>query len=216
MKLCDLLQIIPGVTAVIGSGGKTGLITHLAEELKDRGKVVICTTTKMWAPAPGQIRCELREEAELALQAADVIYVGAVNEQNKLVPPAFDGWQTLADYLLVESDGAAGLPLKAHAPWEPVLPEGRSQTICVVGASGIGKPLALVAHRPEQFAQLCGKSVTDTVWEEDIAAVLNNEHFHDRVFINQTDLADAAELACRLRCAVVTGSLKEGRWEAFD
>lgn len=215
MKLCDLLHITPGVTAIIGSGGKTGLITQLAGELKERGKVVICTTTKMWAPAPGEIRCELREEAELALQAADIVYVGPVNGQNKLIPPAFDGWQTLADYVLVEADGAAGLPLKAHAPWEPVLPEGRTQTICVVGASGIGKPLALVAHRPEQFAALCGKSVTDTVWEEDIAAVLNGEGFHDRVFINQTDLADAADLARRLRCAVVTGSLKAGTWEAF-
>jgi len=213
MKLCDLLHITPGVTAIIGSGGKTGLITQLAEELKTRGKVVICTTTKMWAPAAHEIRCERKEEAELALQSADIVYVGAVNEHNKLIPPAFDGWQTLADYVLVEADGAAGLPLKAHAPWEPVLPEGRTQTICVVGASGIGKPVAQAAHRPEQFAALCGKAVADTVREEDIAAVLHAEGFHDRVFINQTDMADAAELARRLRCAVVTGSLKAGTWE---
>ena len=32
-KLCDLLGIRPGITALIGGGGKTTLMYHLAREL---------------------------------------------------------------------------------------------------------------------------------------------------------------------------------------
>ena len=35
-KLCDLLDIRPGVTALIGGGGKTTLMYHLARELRER------------------------------------------------------------------------------------------------------------------------------------------------------------------------------------
>ena len=36
--LAELLEIRPGVTAVIGSGGKTALLRTLGEELAGRGK----------------------------------------------------------------------------------------------------------------------------------------------------------------------------------
>ena len=47
-KLCDLLDIRPGVTALIGGGGKTTLMYHLARELRERGTVAVTTTTKIW------------------------------------------------------------------------------------------------------------------------------------------------------------------------
>ena len=49
-KLCDLLDIRPGVTALIGGGGKTTLMYHLARELRERGTVAVTTTTKIWPP----------------------------------------------------------------------------------------------------------------------------------------------------------------------
>ncbi len=213
MMLCDVLKISPGVTAVIGSGGKTSLILQLAQELQSRGRVAICTTTKMWRPAESEVLCRTKEETIEALKVENVVYIGEINEQNKLIPPTFDGWWELADYVLVEADGSAGLPLKAHAPWEPVLPPNCPKTVCVVGASGIGKPIKAVAHRPERFAALCGKKVTDVAEERDIAVVLNYENFHDSVFINQTDAAPADRLAALLDCSVVAGSLQKKIWE---
>lgn len=211
--LCDVLEIQKGVTAVIGSGGKTSLIEQLAQELQSRGTVLICTTTKMWRPAEGECICHTKEETIAALKTGKTVYIGEINQQNKLIPPAFDGWWLLADFVLVEADGAAGLPLKAHAPHEPVLPESCAKVICVVGASGIGKPIETVAHRPDRFAALCGKKVTDTVEERDVATVLQAEEYHDCVFINQADAACAAGLASLLPCPVVTGSLREEQWK---
>lgn len=48
-KLCDLLDIRPGVTALIGGGGKTTLMYHLARELRERGTVAV-TTNQDLAP----------------------------------------------------------------------------------------------------------------------------------------------------------------------
>ena len=49
-KLCDLLGIRPGITALIGGGGKTTLMYHLARELRQCGTVAVTTTTRIWPP----------------------------------------------------------------------------------------------------------------------------------------------------------------------
>ena len=45
MNFFELLNISPGVTAVIGSGGKTSLLRRLAAEAP--GTVLLCTTTHL-------------------------------------------------------------------------------------------------------------------------------------------------------------------------
>ena len=63
MKFCEALDVRPGVTAVIGSGGKSSLLRRLAAELP--GTVLLCTTThirpfeeypRLTAPTPQTIR----------------------------------------------------------------------------------------------------------------------------------------------------------------
>ena len=44
-RLWELLGIEKGLTAVMGSGGKTSLLYELAEELRQRGTVLLATTT---------------------------------------------------------------------------------------------------------------------------------------------------------------------------
>ena len=48
VKLAELLAIRPGVTAVIGGGGKTTLLRTLGEELAGQHTVLLCTTTKIF------------------------------------------------------------------------------------------------------------------------------------------------------------------------
>ena len=49
MALSELLNIQPGVTAVIGGGGKTTLLRTLGEELACKGaSVLLSTTTKIY------------------------------------------------------------------------------------------------------------------------------------------------------------------------
>lgn len=118
----------------------------------------------------------------------------------------------LADYVLAEADGAAGRPLKAHAPHEPVIPPEANQTVLVIGASGFGRPIAEAAHRPALYARLAGAEESAPASLETEAAVLLAEGLHTRVFINQVETAEArrqaAALAARLSCPVLAGSLR--------
>ena len=45
MTFAEALGIGPGVTALIGGGGKTSLMLTLAKELSSKGSIIICTTT---------------------------------------------------------------------------------------------------------------------------------------------------------------------------
>ena len=50
MELQELLGISPGVTALIGGGGKTTMMYALARELSRRGTVICTTTTHIRPP----------------------------------------------------------------------------------------------------------------------------------------------------------------------
>ena len=51
--LAEILGVRKGVTAVIGSGGKTTLLRTLGEELARSGARVILATTTKFLPFPG-------------------------------------------------------------------------------------------------------------------------------------------------------------------
>ena len=176
------LNIQPGVTAVIGSGGKTSLIARLCRELP--GTVIVCTSTHIF-PAAGLPLITGRLEQ----LPAPKVCVGTPAEQGKLTMPqqSFEELAKLANYVLVEADGSKHLPLKAHLPHEPVIPACANQTVQVVGLSGIGSPIEAVTHRPERFAELCSASVTDIATLERVSTVLNTEALADRYVLNQAD-----------------------------
>lgn len=219
MALAKLLGIRPGVTAVIGGGGKTTLLRTLGEELAAGGKqVLLCTTTKI-LPFPGLPCARTGEELEALRREHRLLCAGTpVPGTEKLTAPEMPMAELAArfGYVLVEADGAARRPLKAHAPHEPVIPAEANQTICVVGASGFGQPIADVAHRPERYAALAGAAETAEATPETEAAVLRAEALHTRVYVNQVetlwDLADAKALAALLDCPVLAGSLQRGEY----
>ena len=213
MELAKLLDIHPGVTAVIGGGGKTTLLRTLGEELAEESRVLLCTTTKIFPFH--DLPCAMTAEElnslrrELQLMCAGTPVPGT----EKLTAPPVPMAELAAwfDYVLVEADGSAQRPFKAHASHEPVIPAEASQVICVVGASGFGKPIREATHRPELYAQLAGVSVEDPVEPETEAAVLQAEGLHHRIYVNQVetrqDLAAAEALAALLDCPVLAGSL---------
>lgn len=211
------LEICPGVTAVIGGGGKTTLLRTLGEELAEAGRrVLLCTTTKIFPFEGFPCVTERGEDALLAARAqSGLVCAGTLLDNGKLTVPAvpMTRLEALFDYVLVEADGSAHLPLKAHASHEPVIPAEASQTICVVGASGFGKPIREAAHRPERYAALAGAAATDIVTPKLAAAVLKAEKLHHRVLVNQAELAvsEAKELVILLDSPAVAGSLKLGR-----
>ena len=208
MLFSEALEIRPGLTAVMGSGGKTSLVCRLADELS-AARVIIATSTHMRQVPALQARVGTVAPGTPAI-------VGTPCGDGKFGPPE-QSWAelcALADYVLVEADGSRRLPLKAHAPHEPVIPANAQRVVLVVGADGFGKPIRDVCHRSEHYAALCGVSENALVTPELEAALILAEGLGDRVYINKVETAEdydrAAALANRLTCPVTAGSLHKG------
>lgn len=221
MRLGDALKIEKGVTAVIGSGGKTTMLHKLAEELSQHGTVIMSTSTHMrpseqypclCSPTAEEIAAQLNQP-----QTPRVVCVGTLTAEGKFtaceVP--FETLEQLADYVLVEADGSKMLPLKAHAAHEPVLPANTKRTVCVVGASGLNKPIRTVVHRPELFCRAVNATPAEPASPAFVAWVLNAENLADIYYVNQCDIPEAAqsaqELATLLCKPAICGSLQQDR-----
>ena len=204
-RLSDLLNIRPGITAVIGSGGKTTLLRRLAEELP--GRVILTTSTHILPfeefplvifpePADENARADCLRGLEDQLAERRAVCIGrwSDGQKKKLTSPGPDLRELLsyADYILVEADGSKRLPVKAHAPWEPVIPGGTAETVCSVGASGFGKPVSEVCHRPEIFCRLAGCGPDAPVTADLVGKVIREEGLSDRIFLSQSDLLSEA------------------------
>ena len=217
MTLSDMLKIKRGITSFIGGGGKTSLIHRLAESLD--GRVVLCATTHMYPSSEVvSLISPTDDEVAEAFKHNHVICVGEPSEDGKITLSEARIIQLvkMADYVLVEADGARQKPFKAHAASEPVIPKASTQTICVIGASVFGKPISEVVHRPELFAEIAGVSEKDIVTPRITANVIKKEALADRIFINQIEtdsaLAEAKECALRLGLPGTGGSLREKRY----
>ena len=238
-SLASTLKIEPGITAIIGSGGKSTLLKMLGLELmRAGGRVLLCTTTHMfpvagvpwdgssrrldaapWKPgalhAPG-CTCEVCA----GLVRGSICQAGVLDPQTgKLSSPAepLDQLAQRFDYVLAEADGSKRLPLKAHAPWEPVIPSGTTNIVWLVGASGFGRPISKAVHRPELFCERCGCEPTDVATPERVARVLNAEMQELRldtahVMLNQVDTLSDPTMANHFEAAlgrpIVASSLK--------
>ena len=172
MELAKLLQIRPGVTALIGSGGKTSTMLALADELGRTARVIVCTTTRILPPEglPLLMQADAARAPEV-LGAHGVVCIGQAAERGKLAAPevSFAQLAQWADYVLVEADGSKRLPVKAHESYEPVVPPEANQMIALFGLSGLGKPIREVAHRAELYAKNLGVS-PDTILTPQLAA----------------------------------------------
>ena len=208
-QLWELLGVDRGVTAVMGSGGKTSLLYQLAEELRPRGTVLLATTTHIMKP-PQYPFAVTAEELTAALAAYGAACAGCYTPEGKLTAPSFQGWQQAAD-------GSKRLPAKAHETWEPVLPPERTRTVCVLGASAFGQPIRQAAHRPAIYARLAGAPWSAAITPEMAARVICAEGLCDIIYVNQVDDAALtppwAESFVRASdVPVVIGSLQARRW----
>lgn len=228
-NLASTLKIEPGITAIIGSGGKSTLLKTLGLELmRAGGRVLLCTTTHMFPVAgvpwdgssrrlgaapwkPGALHvpgCTC--EACAGMSRGSICQAGVLDpETGKLSAPA-EPLNELAqrfDYVLAEADGSKRLPLKAHAAWEPVIPAATANVVWIVGALGLGKPINEAVHRPELFCERCGCELTDIATPERVAQVLNAELrmlnlSNARIMLNQVDTLSDPAMADRFETAL--------------
>ena len=215
MDISALLAVEKGVTALIGGGGKTTLMYTLAEELRRRGTVIVTTSTHIQRPEQYPV-LTAADDVAAALAEHGAVCVAGETAEGKLRAPAlsFETLAQLADFVLVEADGAKHLPLKAHASHEPVIPPNARRTVYVVGADGFGHLIRQVCHRPERYAALCGAAEDNIVTPALEARVLPAEGYDTGwVFINKVetpeDWRSAEALAALLPGKVLAGSLRE-------
>lgn len=215
MRIAAILGIEKGITSIIGSGGKTTLMYVLAEELMTESSVILCTSTHIIIPKQYELVTGGEEELAEALLKHRAVCVGTAAQNGKITASQipFERLGKMADYVLVEADGAKGLPLKAHASYEPVIPKLSRRVIEVVGADGLGGVVKKVCHRPDIWAELAGTDTGSIVTPEKEARVIRAEALADTVYINKTDAikqkGDLAELARLIPYQTFMGSLKK-------
>jgi molybdenum cofactor cytidylyltransferase len=170
-----LIVQLHDVVTFTGAGGKTSSMLRLAAELVSAGRrVVVTTTAKVGSdqiPVPVAGRAmphliaaragDIAVAVSEALRRSQVVAVtGEATEDgskwNGVDPDAVRAVAAArgVDVVLVEGDGSRGLPLKAPADYEPVVPDCTTLHVPVAGALALGQPVdADHVHRPELIAR---------------------------------------------------------------
>lgn len=224
--------------AVVGGGGKTGLIGLMADELQSLNKAALVTvTTRLGREQLPQLKRveavdlgEAKKCLERVAGGERLLLAGPFASREKLAgapPEWFPALRRAGGAeitFLIEADGAAGRPLKAHRQDEPVLPPLNDLLVVgVLGLSALLFPWPQVTHRPEILAGHIRLPADNEALSPRLVADFINSAWKrfkpDIIFLNQADLLRSAgekylsgKLADDLAAdgwTVFTGSLKE-------
>ena len=227
MQLKEAFGLREGeMISLIGAGGKTTTLLHLAKELRDAGKkVLITTTTRIFKPSKPHVdRLFIVEDIDALLHEATkldaplIIGAGSKLDQDKLIglPPRWlDEIATAKhfDAVLVEADGAASRLFKVPSEFEPVVPRTTALTIWVLSIKVVGKPLdGTSVHRAETAAALSGMPLGTPVTEQLIVNLARHPEgclkgipaaSRKSAMINQADIPEEIERAKNLGKALL-------------
>lgn len=157
----------PTVISIVGAGGKTSTLFWLAHLFQLSGRrVFITTTTHMFLPDQDWPILFCRDPAGLPRHALMQPFItcfqswkASLGKVRGFAPGAIDALarRSECDVVLVEADGARGMPLKAPDEHEPCIPESSCCVIAVMGGHLLGKSVgADRVHRWPQFAEMTG------------------------------------------------------------
>jgi probable selenium-dependent hydroxylase accessory protein YqeC len=210
MIFSSLVHLEKGsIVAVIGGGGKSGLIELLESELTAAGRPCLVTVTtrlgKDQFPDLTRVQANTLDQAihaaRISLSGQRILLMGP-NSPDVLtiskisrIPPDWiqpTNQATGANLIwLIEADGSARRPIKAHRDDEPVLPPRPYFLILVIGLSALLFPWTETIHRPEIFQKLqpLPESERPLTVKEIIsfAAKAYQPLSPDLIFLNQAD-----------------------------
>ena len=184
MELNKILDIKKGdMISIVGAGGKTTLMFLLANELKNKGKVLVTTTTKIYNPSEEVDSLALGEEGYKFLKSINdngiYAYGEYINDENKLIGAdveILNGLTDSFDYILVESDGSKRKDLKAWNNNEPVVSSITSNTIGVLSLKTINMEINNEnIHRLKEFTSLTNSKEGQKVNLDTLIEVIFNK-----------------------------------------
>jgi probable selenium-dependent hydroxylase accessory protein YqeC len=220
MQLANALGLRRGdMVSLIGAGGKTTVLFHLAKEIRDAGgKVLVTTTTKIFKPVKPHVdRLFLVQDADALVPAASGIHgpviIAAgydVDDEGKLIGlPA--KWLNSAaasgqfDNIVIEADGAASRLFKVPSEIEPVIPENTNLTVWIMSIKVLGKPMhPSWIHRVERALAIVDASAETLVTKDHVTALVRHpagclkgvpSQARKIALINQADTAEDLEQA---------------------
>ncbi len=208
---------LPRIISLVGAGGKTTTMYRLADELAGQGKrVLVTTSTHIRIPRSGRV-CPIAHVGELSpaswgdglilTAGAPVSTAGDPTAGTPAVAEKFsmpDGLGEEAqmerllgfvDVILIEADGAKGMPLKVPEEWEPVIVPQTGLVIACAGLGCIGRTFAESCFRFDTKGGFIGRSREERVEPEDVALILMDSRGsrkglagrYYRVVLNQAD-----------------------------
>lgn len=163
--------------AVVGAGGKTTLIYWLAETFAKKGKkVVVTTTTHMRMPEP-DLFVDTLEDLKKRWNGHQFGVIGEKAEEGKikgLSPEIQNQFFQACDVILVEADGAKGMPCKIPADHEPVIPKEADIVIGVMGLDAMGKKIKEGCFRHKIGAQVFQFDPEEELTKTHMAQILSS------------------------------------------
>ena len=230
----NLAEADKSCVGILGGGGKTALLHELGNEFsKAYDHVTLSSLTKAGISSQHEIHFfpEFEDEASReALMEINPLYImGDQESEHKLTgldPDQLRLVHEASDLTLFECDGARKKPIKAHQPFDPVIPYFATHAVIVVGADAVGARVdGKMVHRPELFRELWDVNANQILDPIFIARVLTSEYgYLQKVpkeikliyFVNKADAypEQAAELAKTLsrlsHDSVYYGSIEQG------
>ncbi|GAB76607.1 probable selenium-dependent hydroxylase accessory protein YqeC [Austwickia chelonae] len=145
------------VLAAVGAGGKTTLLRAVGQECAVLGlSAVLTTTTRLWLERGAALDVE---EALARRDEPGLLVAGQPCGDGKISAFPGDGIDRLRsafDVVLVEADGARGLPFKVPAAHEPVVPPAVDLLLVVASVDALCRPLEQVCFRSERAREILG------------------------------------------------------------
>lgn len=190
---------------ILGGGGKTALLHSVGTELsKHHSPVVLSSLTKAGLSADHPVHYypefEAEETRDELLKNNPIYVMGEIEHDQKLIGVKDDQLESLnevSEVTIFECDGARKRPIKAHQPFDPVLPDFTTHAIIVVGADAVGARIeGKFVHRPELFRELWDVNANYELEPAFIAKILTSQygylqkvprHIKLAYFINKSD-----------------------------